>query len=218
MNRVRQRSPSFENLLAGIRSIGRVGLVGGAVRDWYFGRQPRDLDLAIDCDAEALHRLLAPQSSERTRFGGYRWRTTGLQVDLWALSQTWAFRAASTWHPSYEALPRTTFFNLDAAVVTLDSWELFEHRFVESLNTRILRINFKENPRPDMCAVRALVLSHRFGFEPDVELHAFLSQMFASGLDWNRFNSLQISHYGGIIIGPSLFERCRRSSGTKAGS
>ena len=48
-------------MLNAVRRIGRPRLVGGGVRDWLLGLEPKDFDVEVaGVDFETLHRALAP--------------------------------------------------------------------------------------------------------------------------------------------------------------
>src|SRR6185312_2107321 len=47
--------------LEAVRRVGRPRLVGGGVRDWLLGLEPKDFDVEVaGVDFETLHRALAP--------------------------------------------------------------------------------------------------------------------------------------------------------------
>jgi tRNA nucleotidyltransferase (CCA-adding enzyme) len=53
--------PDLRAMLEAVRRTGRPRLVGGGVRDWLLGLEPKDLDVEVaGVDFEALHRALAP--------------------------------------------------------------------------------------------------------------------------------------------------------------
>jgi tRNA nucleotidyltransferase (CCA-adding enzyme) len=48
-------------MLEAVRRVGRPRLVGGGVRDWLLGLEPKDFDVEVaGADFEGLHRALAP--------------------------------------------------------------------------------------------------------------------------------------------------------------
>jgi tRNA nucleotidyltransferase (CCA-adding enzyme) len=51
----------LQAVLRAMRSVGRPRLVGGCVRDWLLGREPKDFDVELaGVDFETLHRALVP--------------------------------------------------------------------------------------------------------------------------------------------------------------
>ena len=80
---------------------------------------PRLEVLVIDCKSnDELARLLSDLPTKVNRFGGVRVLTT-IPIDIWALRETWAFKSGFC-PVSAENLPRTTFFNVEAVVASLD--------------------------------------------------------------------------------------------------
>ena len=61
--------PRLEPVLDALAEVPGVGGVGGAVRDALIGREPRDLDLVVDGDAEAVARRLGAGAVTHDRFG-----------------------------------------------------------------------------------------------------------------------------------------------------
>jgi hypothetical protein len=81
---------------------------------------PRDLDIVIEDRAFAAFASVYGANIQRqTRFGGLKLSFHGVHVDAWPLSQTWAFREGLVQEVSFEALPRTTFLNIDEIAVEL---------------------------------------------------------------------------------------------------
>ncbi len=53
--------PDLRTLLDAVRRVGRPRLVGGGVRDWLLGLEPKDFDVEVaGVDFDTLHRALAP--------------------------------------------------------------------------------------------------------------------------------------------------------------
>ncbi len=53
--------PDLRAMLEAVRRVGRPRIVGGGVRDWLLGLEPKDLDVEVGgIDFETLHRTLAP--------------------------------------------------------------------------------------------------------------------------------------------------------------
>ncbi len=56
--------PDLRAMLEAVRRVGRPRLVGGGVRDWLLGQEPKDHDVEVGgVDFETLHRALAPFGS-----------------------------------------------------------------------------------------------------------------------------------------------------------
>lgn len=73
-------------VLTAIRPAGRPRLVGGCVRDWLLGLEPKDFDVEVaGIDFESLHRLLAPFGATNVvgrSFGVIKLRLAGGEYDF----------------------------------------------------------------------------------------------------------------------------------------
>ncbi len=64
MNRDIPLPPDLRAMLDAVRRVGRPRLVGGGVRDWLLGLEPKDFDVEVaGSDFETLHRALVPFGS-----------------------------------------------------------------------------------------------------------------------------------------------------------
>lgn len=161
-----------------------VCLFGGLLRDvLVFGpaARPRDVDLVIaDVTVDELGRVLAPWIDRRTRFGGFQLSVEGVAIDLWPLHQTWAFGRPGVPPPSFVALPRTTFLNVEAVVAefvpaTGAIGPLHTHGFFDGVLAQTLEVNFEDNPSPALCVARSLTLATKLGYSIGPRLTRFLA-------------------------------------------
>ena len=61
MSRQLQLPSDLHTMLAAVQHVGRPRLVGGGVRDWLLGQEPKDFDVEVaGVDFDTLHRTLAP--------------------------------------------------------------------------------------------------------------------------------------------------------------
>jgi hypothetical protein len=193
-----------DNLLASIEAIGDVAIVGGALRDWLLGYEPRDLDLVVDVGHSALADVLEPLAERRTRFGGYHLRVGGCQLDIWSLETTWAFNSLALHkQPILPELPRTAFFNLDAVALRLSDGEVFECGFFDGIERRVLSVVFEKNPFPALCVVRAFGLAKRYGLGLDSGVVSYVRRVAELGVTWDELNKAQLSHYGVARVTPA---------------
>lgn len=181
------RGPLAERLLSENRHL-PIYIFGGAVRDIaIFGRaaRPRDIDLVVgDIDGEELASVLAPFVRKKTRFGGLRLVVQGVQVDIWPLSETWAFRNRLVNHIEFSRLPETTFLNVDAVAVELigcllKPGEIYSKGFFEGIRNRVIDVNFAINPYPEKVVVRSLSLARRIEFSVGPRLAELVADVFS---------------------------------------
>jgi hypothetical protein len=199
--------PWHEDLLARLSREGRVGLAGGAVRDFVLGAKPRDLDYAVDAaEAAQLEWAIGDAAHASTRFGGCRVKLHdgSPDVDVWMLKNTWGFAQPSSPSASWENLPKTFPHSISAVVVMLDTFEVHEHGFLESLRTHTVDLGFEPNAKPLACLLKGLTLAHRFGYDLAPNFVAYALRLAAQGLSEEVFLAEQRRAYGDVRL-PARF-------------
>ncbi len=182
-------------------------LFGGMLRDLliFGGRAtPRDIDVVIaNGTSEEIEESLGPYIRRRNRFGGFQLQVCNWLFDVWPLEKTWAFVKSQTLSPSPANLPKTTFLNVEAIAISVDEKgrvvELFECGFFEAIRTRIIDINFLENPFPELAAVRSIITAKKlnYGLSPQLSTYV-LNQVRIVGV--KSLIEAQIQHYGDIRV------------------
>ena len=173
--------------------------------------RPRDLDIVFrGPELASLREAFGPLIARETRFGGLQLRTGDWQFDVWPLDQTWAIREDGVSRPGFEYLPRTTFLNIEA--VAVDVWPTDGDRriyagddgFFRAILSREVEINRPENPFPELCVVRSLLMAHDLGFRIGPELARFIDR-HGSRMDLPCFDRVQMKHYGHVRIPSATF-------------
>lgn len=204
------------HLCTAARSSGwRALLFGGAIRDVYLNRAAaiRDIDLVIaDPDIATLRQACTPHIVRSTRFGGLQLCIDGIHVDVWPLSNTWAFRTGRVGSPAITRLSATTFLNIEGVVADIEftgaraSVDVVDSdAFFDSVRSRMLEINLADNPFPDLCVVRSLVLALDTGFQLGPDLVTFIAQR-AKRSRLADLLTIQQAHYGTVRIEESTLE------------
>jgi hypothetical protein len=192
-----------------------VFIFGGVIRDLMLkgsSISPRDVDLVVgDIDLRDISDVFAEGLQRRNRFGGLHIAIHGWQFDVWPLAETWAFRQNFLGPATFETLPQTTFLNIEAVVVRLDTrkWryrETYTHGFFEALLTRTLEINCEANPYPILCVVRSLLLAAKLQFSIGPKLADYICEHAqAAGID--ELMNVQWQHYKRLIYDGETFDR-----------
>lgn len=200
----------------GVHAHWEAHVFGGFPRDLMVDGHdatPRDLDivLARDCISEVKDEL-AEYVDRVTRFGGLHLSIGGWDVDVWSLEQTWAFRNDEEFEMSFEDLPKTTFLDVDAVAVSLNERRnrVREHGFFDALRTKTVGVNYRPNPYPALCVVRAFDIARRLDFALDVELVSYILET-TEKLSPEDLLEAQKSHYGEIRLQPSELDRMLRT-------
>ena len=163
-------------MLEAVRRVGRPRLVGGGVRDWLLGLEPKDFDLEVaGVDFETLHRALAPFGSTDVvgrSFGVIKARNaaSGTEYDF-SLPRRESKTGAG--HRGFAVVPDPALSDAEAAArrdftinaIALDPFtgELIDpHGGQADLRARVLRHTgpaFVEDP---LRVLRAMQLAARF--------------------------------------------------------
>lgn len=175
-NEMKTRSSDIKYFTSSLEKMSntKVGIFGGAVRDWWLDKTPKDIDLVIDASEASLKSLLDNFGAQKNGFGGNVIVIDGVTFDFWTINDTYAFRTGqmpSSWVNLAKSVP----FNTDAVVVMLDGsvieqgfWEAIDKKKIEFLN-RIIR-------DPQRIARRAIAQSDKYQFELSEELKTYVKE------------------------------------------
>jgi len=186
--------PDLRAMLEAVRRTGRPRLVGGGVRDWLLGLEPKDLDVEVaGVDFEGLRRVLAPFGATDIvgrSFGVIKVRSTasGAEYDF-----TLPRRESKTGagHRGFAVQPDPGLSDAEAAArrdftVNAISYDPFDHAIVDplggqaDLQKRLLRHSsaaFVEDP---LRVLRAFQLAARFNFTLAPETAALCREIVAA--------------------------------------
>lgn len=194
-------------------------LFGGTLRSLLISRllhgrsgRPRDVDLVIQGPPlEVLRCLFAKIVTRETRFGGLQLRQAEWLFDVWPLERTWAIVEDNVTWPTFAYLPRTTFLNVEA--VAVDVWpppgqprEIYsgDDQFFRAVLDRVVEVNRAENPFPQLCVVRSLVMANDLDFRIGPKLARYIADQGPAIPDGD-LEPIQEKHYGNVRVpGPQL--------------
>jgi hypothetical protein len=220
-DRRRWKRPILQTIEVLRESNWQSAFFGGTLRSLlvpYLARtrytRPRDIDIVVGASSvDVIYERFADCVHRKTRFGGLQLHRSEWQFDLWPLSQTWAFVEDSTPTPSFEDLPGTTFFNLEAIAVELwpsrgKAREIYsgDDQFFSGLLDRVLEINRQVNPFPELCVVRSLVLAHSIRFRIGPRLAAYIARE-GDRISVRTLQDVQRKHYGAVRLTGDVLRR-----------
>ena len=199
----------------------RVVVFGGTLRSLLYSRlyrhrpgRPRDVDLVVhDSPLRNVERRFGKYLFRRTRYGGLQLRRDGWRFDVWTVADTWAFRGENRHRASFQNLPSTTPFNLEA--IAVEAWpiagqarEVFSgnDQFFEGILSRTVELNAAEDPCPALTLARGLVLATEHSFRLGPRLAEYVATTGAS-VTRSEFEEQQINHYGHVKLQASTLER-----------
>lgn len=182
-----------------------VFFFGGLLKDLMVlgpAATPRDVDIVVSSVTEEMTSLWATQVKRRTRFGGVHLDSKGWLVDVWQVSDTWAFKQGFFHGCSFEDLPKTTFLNIQAVVAEVNprpgkGRRIYSKGFFEAIKSRTIDINFEENPYPSLCVLVALLTAAKLSFSMSSRLARYVLYHTRT-LELDEFLEIQRSHYGRI--------------------
>jgi hypothetical protein len=204
------KSPILQVLQDLRQSEVQAVLFGGTLRsllvsrifEGKFGR-PRDVDVVVSgAGLSELEQRFSSIVARRTRFGGLQLRNGCWRFDVWPLSETWAFRKDGSTSSSFDALPSTTTFNLEA--IAVEAWSsgrrpraLFSgnDQFFEGLLSRTLELNRRDSPFPELTVIRAVIMASELRFRVGPRLAAYIGEV-GPELNEKAIAQIQANHYG----------------------
>lgn len=200
-----QEDTSTAQMLHRLKSGGDVSILGGAIRDWSLGRQPRDIDIVVGCPAPKLEDLLQ-HKAQKNRFGGFKIELNKVEFDIWSLDTTWAFKNDPKFNKKMEEVPETVFLNIDAIMFDLSGEKILDKGFGQAMETKTLDIVYAPNPYPYLCVSKALIALHKYDLRPSQRLSEFICDQINNGYTLKSFNMYQKVNYGDDRI--FNFEEC----------
>ena len=165
--------PVYATLMQMRRYGGNVFLCGGACRDFLLGKGrvvPRDLDIIVRyVSTDDLVRDFGDCVRDRTRYGGLSIQARDWEIDVWPVSETWAFKHAGVPGSGLCDFGKTTFLNIEAIAVQLFTRrgrrrEIYSNGFFDAMLERVIEINFDRNPYPARCVLKSISLATRYDF------------------------------------------------------
>jgi len=187
---------------------------GGTLRSLLMSRlvngrpgRPRDVDIVIQGPPlEILRELFGSLISRETRFGGFHLHDAGWEFDVWPLERTWGIVQDRIAHPDFGNLPNTTFLNIEAAAI--DIWpgasgerQIYsgDDQFFKAIIDRVVEVNRIENPFPELCVVRSLVLVSELDFCIGRGLAHYVAT-HGPAISETELETVQHRHYGEVRV------------------
>lgn len=217
LRRRRGRRNPVADFFDRLGEVGAAGfLFGGAPRDLLLappGKRPRDLDIVVTgLDPSEAEDLFGHYCVGRTRYGGYRLLVGDWPVDVWTVDSTWAIRTHALFFTNgFQDLPRTTFLNIEAVLVSISpgshgTHDIVDGGFYEAVRSRRLELNFEPTVSVELCVARALYVATKLNFKIGPRLSRYLSRARqTSSID--AVIAAQMSHYGRIRLERSELDR-----------
>lgn len=160
--------PSME-LLKCLEETGDLYLIGGVLREYKdYGKikKLRDIDIVIDIKSmDSWNNILKKYNPGRNKFDGYKIECSNLIVDIWSISECWAYREnIIKCDPAkyVENLPQTVFLNMDSIVYDMRNDRWFDKIYRAAKDRGILDVVLEDNPHLELNILRAIILKERY--------------------------------------------------------
>ncbi|MFH0782587.1 MAG: hypothetical protein V2B20_11655 [Pseudomonadota bacterium] len=194
-------------------------IFGGTVRSLMLGtgthRRPRDIDIVLSSvSVDNIKELFSDSFVRKTRFGGVKLQRNDMDFDIWPIDKTWAYVNDDSKARTYGNLPKTTFLNIEA--IAIDIWPKAEGQkrtiysdddsFFKAIISETLEINREENPFPNLCVVRSLIMAAKTRFKLGPRLSEYIEK-YGFAISPQELEEVQIKHYGKVKVqGNTLLE------------
>lgn len=191
--------PDIAQLMGRVRGLGSSLVLGGAIRDWFFGNPPKDIDIVVDCPASDLVFLDKYKGTTKNKFGGYKLNVGKTDFDIWSWEHSWAMMNNPKFGKGIDTITRAVFFNMDSIGYRLDTQEVVDNGFKAALESKTLDIVYEPNPYPFLQVSKALVMLKKYGLKASNKLHFYVEEQKARGYNQSSFARYQKLNYGDTI-------------------
>ncbi|POB14395.1 hypothetical protein [Halobacteriovorax sp. DA5] len=141
-----------------------------------------DVDIVLDGSeidfSLILLRISKSYNMKKNKFGGYRIKLNYWVIDIWLLSNTFAFKKKHVEYREQKDLLKTVFFNWDAIYYNYNKKELvYSKDYFESLRMLKLSIVNPINHNPVGAFRRLTRFASKINFEIDVSVVSYFSDL-----------------------------------------
>jgi len=184
-----------------------VLIFSGVIRDFaleHIGPM-RDLDLVVKSNfdkLEEIFRTFENLTYARNSFGGYKLQLGEMNIDIWEIANTWAFKEKKIPQTIFNEfdLPGTCFFNFSSIVFDMRREEFIETKsFTKFRKSRMLDIVLRDNPYPELCIINSFYYREKFGLKFSSKLKHYLIDNF-NKIEKNQFSKIQLKHFNRILF------------------
>jgi hypothetical protein len=183
INLIKSKSCNLQNFFGIIEEVdnSEIGIFGGAVRDWYLGYHPKDIDIVLNCTEETINRLAKYFKHQRSNFDGYQFNIDGINFDIWRLADSWVFKNTHTivcWSNLVESVP----FNIDAILVKMNGAE-YDLGFSDAVLNKQIELNNITNKNSNKFIIyRAMRFKNKYGYSLGSKLQKIVNSYYHNDL------------------------------------
>lgn len=185
-----------------LEQLTNVIIFSGVIRNFFLKKRViRDLDLIL-VDRIAIEELIkSSMVINKNSYGGYKIKIGQINIDLWFLEDTWAFKYQKTFNFSEldKLVPSTAFFNFSAIIFKMRE-KVFHYSidFVRFLRKKEIDVVYEPNMNYKLCVVNTYYYSKKYDLKISDKLKKFIRHIHLSG-DGN-YRQTQIKHFGRVLF------------------
>lgn len=180
LEEIRKSSPRLRNFFGILKKVNddKFAVFGGAVRDWYLGRKPKDIDIVLNCSSDIVTMLADNFKHKKSQFDGYQFEIDGVNLDVWRLEDSWYFKQGNK--PSWPNLICSTPFYMDAVLV-FKNGRVLQNLFYKAMADKVIELQNSVNKNPKLfIAQRALRFKSKYGFKIGPILQVEIDRLLSS--------------------------------------
>jgi len=166
-------------------TIGSAYVVGGYFRDFLLNNSSRDVDIITDITQDQLFSLVinSKVNFKLNRHGGIKIILTQIEIDIWTIDNNWAFKnnlVKLNENDVLNSIAKGCFYNFDALVINLHTFNYNIRYFTESLNKKDLNILQENsvyknlNPSIEANILRAIYLNKIYSLKYTINTSNYL--------------------------------------------
>jgi hypothetical protein len=188
----------------------QVLLFGGTVRAYFendFNKKPRDIDIVISSqnNFNLINFLKTYRYDYKVnKYGGYKLTLDSLNIDIWSIERTWAFKENIVKFEDLKDLNKTVFLNTDAIFYNLNSKILYDEGFLDLRKNKEIDIVLENNPFPELNLVKALYYKNEYDYRFSNKLDQYFKKWISNKKDSEEakkeLNSIAYKRYGKEVM------------------
>lgn len=187
------------SFLKELSKFAEVYIFSGVVRNFFikYNGQIRDFDIVVKSENSILASYLSKLEYKKNSFGGYKLKIGSLNVDLWHVENTWAYKKDKVKSDLFEfySLPKTAFFNFSSVIFNWNAKEfVYTKNFIDFLKTKTIDLVLEENPMPHLCIVNTIYYHQKFNLSISENLKRYFINHFYDFKEID-FNDIQLKHF-----------------------
>lgn len=200
LDRILRENYPVYSFVEQLSQVSELIFFGGAIRDLYLFneiKKPRDLDIVLipKRDKDIIESLIKQYDYKKNRFDGYKLNISDVEIDLWFLENTWAFRENKI-KTSKENLINSVYLSVDGIAYNYNYEELYDDVFKNTKSNRLIDIVLEDNPQEELNLVRSLIFKNKYNFNFSERLNNKFAEYLKNDSFFNqKLYEVQLEHY-----------------------